>query len=103
VKITKVNSLPEVSKFKNKEEFSNRIVQEVLSLSVSNNLFDQSNKKITGLQKYKKELFKKNERLDGILQKSKEMKEDFSIKIDDLNKSNIQYKNRLLEMLHPGG
>jgi hypothetical protein len=101
VKITQLEPLPSIYKFKNKEDFCNRLIQEVITISKNNSLYLKKNKKIEELTKYKNVLNTKNERLNNLLEKSINMKEDLTSKISLLVEDNNVVRNKLLELLHP--
>lgn len=98
MKITKIENVMSVQKFKNKEDFCNRLIQEIMVIS-KNNLFHKKNKKIEDLSKYKNKLISKEKKLDSLLEKSKSIKEDLNNKINLLVEDNVKYKNRLLNNL----
>jgi DNA integrity scanning protein DisA with diadenylate cyclase activity len=101
VKITQLEPLPAIYKFKNKEDFCNRLIQEVITISKNNSLYSKKNKKIIELEKYRDVLNTKNERLNNLLEKSINMKEDLTSKISLLVEDNNVVRNKLLELLHP--
>lgn len=101
MKITQLEPLPSIYKFKNKEDFCNRLIQEVITISKNNSLYLKKNKKIEELTKYKNVLNTKNERLNNLLEKSINMKEDLTSKISLLVEDNNVVRNKLLELLHP--
>jgi hypothetical protein len=101
VKISQLEPLPSIYKFKNKEDFCNRLIQEVITISKNNSLYLKKNKKIEELTKYKNVLNTKNERLNNLLEKSINMKEDLTSKISLLVEDNNVVRNKLLELLHP--
>ena len=103
MKITQLESLPSIYKFKNKEDFCNRLIQEVITISKNNSLYSKKNKKIIELEKYRDMLNTKNERLNMLLEKSISMKEDLTSKITLLVEDNNVVRNKLLELLHPEG
>jgi len=103
MKIIKIESLPNVNKFKNKEDFCNRLIQKVMSISKKSLAMEGSNKKINEVIEYRNKLITKSQKLDNLLEKSKDMKKDLTEKIDVLIESNNKYRNRLLEMLGSGG
>ena len=103
MKITQLESLPSIYKFKNKEDFCNRLIQEVITISKNNSLYSKKNKKISELEKYRNTLITKDERLNMLLEKSISMKEDLTSKITMLIEDNNVVRNKLLEILHPGG
>ena len=103
MKITQLEPLPSIYKFKNKEDFCNRLIQEVITISKNNSLYSKKNKKIIELEKYRDMLNTKNERLNMLLEKSISMKEDLTSKITLLVEDNNVVRNKLLEILHPGG
>ena len=102
MKITQVEPLPNIYKFKNKEEFCNRLIQEVVTICKNNPLYSKPNKKILELINHSNKLIVKNEKLDMLLEKSKNMKNDLNNKISLLNEDNNKFRNKLLEILHPG-
>ena len=57
-----------IYKFKNKEDFCNRLIQEIIHISKNNSLYLKRNKKIEELEKYKNSLISKNEKLDILLE-----------------------------------
>lgn len=99
--ITQIDSVPSIYKFKNKEDFCNRLIQEIIHISKNNSLYLKRNKKIEELEKYKNSLISKNEKLDILLEKSKNMKADLNSKISLLVEDNNKYKNKLLKILNP--
>jgi DNA integrity scanning protein DisA with diadenylate cyclase activity len=99
VKIIQTEPLPSIYKFKNKEDFCNRLIQEVLSISKNNSLFLKKNKKINELEKYRNVLNTKNEKLNMLLEKSINMKKDLTSKITMLIEDNNNVRNKLLELL----
>ena len=103
MKITQLEPLPSIYKFKNKEDFCNRLIQEVITISKNNSLYSKKNKKIIELEKYRDMLNTKNERLNMLLEKSISMKEDLTSKITLLVEDNNVVRNKLLELLHPEG
>jgi hypothetical protein len=100
VKISQLEPLPSIYKFKNKEDFCNRLIQEVITISKNNSLYLKKNKKIEELTKYKNVLNTKNERLNNLLEKSINMKEDLTSKITMIIEDNNNVRNKLLELLH---
>jgi len=102
VKIKKIEPLPNVLKFKNKEDFSNRIVQQVLNICKDSTLFSSSNKKILELKKHESDLINKDEKLNELLEKSKSLKNNLTNKIQELNENNIKIKSKLLSILNNG-
>jgi len=99
MKITTIDPLPNIHKFKNKEEFCNRLVQEVINITKSNSISLKSNSKIIDLTMYKNKLILKNEKLDMLLEKSKVMKEELNSKINLLSEDNDMFRNKLLEIV----
>lgn len=99
MKITKLESLPNILKFKNKEDFTNRLIQQVITICKNDALFLKSNDRITKLDLYKKELDLKNEKLDSLLEKSSQMKSELKKKIHDTTESNKIFKEKLLNRL----
>lgn len=99
MKITQIEPLPSINKFKNKEDFCNTLIQKILMLSKENKLFLKTNTRITELNNKKNNLLKKGEKLNGLLEKSKVMKNDLSNKINTLTEENNLYKNKLIELL----
>jgi len=102
VKITQIEPLPSIYKFKNKEDFCNRLIQEVITISKNNSLFLKKNKKISELEKYRNILNTKNEKLNMLLEKSINMKKDLTGKISLLVEDNNNVRNKLLELLKGG-
>lgn len=100
MKISQLEPLPSIYKFKNKEDFCNRLIQEVITISKNNSLYSKKNKKIIELEKYRDMLNTKNERLNMLLEKSISMKEDLTSKITLLVEDNNVVRNKLLEILH---
>jgi phosphatidylinositol kinase/protein kinase (PI-3 family) len=100
VKISQLEPLPSIYKFKNKEDFCNRLIQEVITISKNNSLYSKKNKKIIELEKYRNTLNTKDERLNMLLEKSVSMKDDLTSKITMLIEDNKSVKNKLLELLH---
>lgn len=99
MKIIQISPIPSVYKFKNKEDFCNRLIQEILIICKNNPLYLKSNKKLLSLSKYKNTLVEKNEKLDSLIEKSIEMKTDIINKISLLTDDNNQYRNNLLKIL----
>lgn len=99
MKITQLEPLPSIYKFKNKEDFCNRLIQEVITISKNNSLYSKKNKKIIELEKYRNTLNTKDERLNMLLEKSINMKEDLTSKISLLVEDNNVVRNKLLELL----
>ena len=99
MKITKVEPLPNVLKFKNKEDFTNRIIQEVMVTCKKNSRFAKTNRTIFKLDEYKNNLILKNEKLDDLIEKSHKMKEELNDKINLLVEANNKFKNKLLEII----
>lgn len=100
MKITQLEPLPAIYKFKNKEDFCNRLIQEVITISKNNSLYSKKNKKIIELEKYRDMLNTKDERLNMLLEKSISMKEDLTGKITMIIEDNNNVRNKLLELLH---
>ena len=100
MKITQLEPLPSRYKVKNKEDFCNRLIQEVITISKNNSLYSKKNKKIIELEKYRNTLITKDERLNMLLEKSISMKEDLTSKITMLIEDNNVVRNKLLELLH---
>ena len=98
MKISQLEPLPSIYKFKNKEDFCNRLIQEVITISKNNSLYSKKNKKIIELEKYRDMLNTKNERLNMLLEKSISMKEDLTSKITLLVEDNNVVRNKLLEL-----
>ena len=98
MKVTNIESLS-LNKFKNKEEFCNRLLQEVTSICKNFPSIIKSNEKEIELKNYKDKLLSKNESLDILLKKSEEMKNDLNSKIEILKVDNDTYRDKLLELL----
>ena len=99
MKITQTDPLPSIYKFKNKEDFCNRLIQEVITICKNNPLYSKPNKKISDLSQYRSKLISKNEKLNSLVEKSKDMKLDLTSKISMIIEDNNQYRNKLLELL----
>ena len=100
MKITRIDPLPNVLKFKNKEDFSNRIVQEVLEISKNSIVFSAVNKKILKLSNYEKSLKNKSQKLDQLIEKSKVLKTDLTNRIQEVAEHNNKFRDKLLEILN---
>jgi hypothetical protein len=97
--IIQVNPLPNVNKFKNKEDFCNRLIQEVIT--ITKKIPSKTNKKIIELNNYKNKLILENENLDKLLQKSYDMKNNINNKIKILVEDNNKIRNKYLDILKP--
>ena len=100
MRIKNIESLPAVNTFKNKEDFCNRLIQEVILICKNNPIYSKPNKKTIELSNIKSNLINKIEKLDSLLEKSKDMKKDLNSKIDILVEDNSMYKEKLLNILH---
>ena len=99
MKIQNVEELPSVKKFKNKEDFCNRIIQEVMTMSKNHLLSKNSNKKMIEVENHKKDLISKNKKLDMLLEKASTMQQDLYEKTKSLIEENNNYRSKLLELL----
>jgi hypothetical protein len=99
MRIHQIEPILSVNKFKNKEDFCNKLIQKVISLTKNNPIYLKSNKKILELDKLKNSLTNKNNKLDSLLEKSKIMKEDLTNKVNVLVEENNMYKDKLLNVL----
>ena len=100
MKIIKEDSLPSISKLKNKEEFVNQLVQQVMIICKEDKSFSIV-KKLKTLDEYKSSLKEKNENLKNLLEKSSKIKEEFDKQITNVDEENVYLKQRLIE--HLGG
>jgi len=91
-------TLPCSSNFKNKEEFVNKIIQQVLVICKEDKSFN-TNSKIKKINEYKQVLQEKNNKLNILLDKSKKIKEDMEKQLNEFEESNIKMKQRLLSQL----
>lgn len=99
MRIEKLDSIPSSLKFKNKEDFTNRLIQEVIFICKKNSIFLDLNKKTSKVNVYKNDFSEKNEKLDKLLEKSKDMKEIVTNKINLLVENNNNLKNKLLQLI----
>ena len=101
MKIVQVDPLPNVNKFKNKEDFCNKLIQEVINITKNNSLMEKSNKRIFEVTNYRNSLILKNQDLDKLLEKSNKMKEDLTDKINMLTEDNARLRDKFLLILQP--
>lgn len=99
MRIKKVEPLPNIFKFRNKEDFTNRIIQEVILICKDKPDFLSTNKKILKLKKVEEELLNKDEKFNLLLEKSKNLKNDLTNKIKTLSDDNNNFKNKLLQII----
>jgi hypothetical protein len=99
MKIKNVEPMISVNKFKKKEDFCNRLIQEVVIICKNKLISKTAVKKIDNVENYKKKLLEKNEQLDKLLEKSSVIQKDISKKLQIVIEENKVYKNKLLEML----
>ena len=99
MKITQIEPLPSINKFKNKEDFCNTLIQKILTISKKNKFFSKTNTRFIKLTKLENSLIKKGENLNTLLEKSKAIKNDLSSKIIILTEENNLYKNKLINIL----
>lgn len=90
---------PLVHKFKNKEEFCNKIIQEIMLVSKNNKTLSNDNVKLNKLIKIEKKLIEKNNKLDSLLEQSKNVKKELYEKINIITEENDSYKNILINKL----
>jgi uncharacterized protein YaaN involved in tellurite resistance len=99
MKITKVGELPNILKIKNKEDFSNRLIQEVLSICKNHSIFSKATSRITKLNQYKENLDERNQKLDSLIDKSNKTKMELQEKIKFLDSNNNKIKSKLIQIL----
>jgi len=99
MKIKKIDSVISINKFKNKEDFCNRLLQELSEIYKNNPTMEKANKKVVEITNRKNQLFNKNEKLDKLLEKSETMKKELASKINMLTETNNNYRTKLLEIL----
>jgi hypothetical protein len=99
MKIQSIDEVPSVKRFKNKEDFCNRIIQEVTSISKNYLLSKNSNKKIIELENHKKDLISKNEKMNLLLEKASVMQKELIEKTNLLVEENNLYRDTLLNLL----
>lgn len=98
MKVEKIESTLNISKFKNKDDIANRIIQEVSLICKENLLlFDLS--KNNKLNNYKESLSKKNSKLDLLLKKSNNMKIKVTNKTKILVEINNSLKKKILQFI----
>jgi len=99
MKIKKIDSVISINKFKNKEDFCNRLLQEISEIYKNNPIMEKTNKKVVEITNRKNQLLSKNKRLDNLLEKSEVMKKELASKTIMLTEENNNYRNKLLEIL----
>jgi hypothetical protein len=99
MKIKNIEPMISVNKFKNKEDFCNRLIQEVVSICKNKLVSKSAVKKIEKAENHKNKLLEKNEKLVKLLEKSSIIQKDISEKLQNIIEENKAYKNKLLEML----
>lgn len=100
MKVTKIDSLPSIVKFKNKEDFTNRLIQQVVFICKNNSIFSTNNTRLNKLESYKQELVTKNEKINSLLEKSTTMKNLLQTEITETYEENKKFKERLLQRLN---
>lgn len=96
--IIKKDSLPTLTRFKNKEDFINQIIQNIAVVCRENKTFTVQNK-IKKLNEHLFELRKKDSKLNELLNKSGNIKKDFQNQVIELEEDNLNSKKKLLEFL----
>lgn len=99
MRIIQNSPLPSIKKLKNKEDFCERIIQEVVSIIKENKICSKTNDKISKLTKIKNKLILKNEKLESLIEKSLKMKNDLNEKINSLIEENNSFKKNLINVL----
>lgn len=99
MKIKSIELDPKIKKFKSKDEFCNRMVEEVYYLTKNNKIYSKNNDVMIKMLKYKNNLIAKNEKLDSLLEQSKIMKEDLNSKLNNVIEQNNKYRERLINLL----
>jgi hypothetical protein len=103
MKLHSAEKIPHIKKFKNKEDFCNRIIQEVTTISKNYILTKSSNEKMIKIEDHKRELLSKGKQLDSLLENSSIMQEELVKKTELLVEENNTYRNMLLELLESDG
>jgi len=96
--IIEIDSIPSLSKLKNKEQFINQLIQQVMIICREDKSFS-INKKIEKLNVYRDTLKKKDFNLQNLLEKSKKIREGFDKEISEIDEDNTKLKNKLIEYL----
>lgn len=99
MRVINIEEGQKISKLKNKEEFCDRLIQEILMFLKNNPLSFKTNEKIKKIDKQKEVLLKKESTLNDLLVKSSNMKIDLDSKIKLITENNELIKSRLLNSL----
>jgi len=95
----KIQQINPIHKFKNKEEFCNKLIQQIISVSKENKTLSKDNIKLNKLIEIEKKLIEKNNKLDSLLDQSKNVKKELDEKINTIIEENDSYKNILINKL----
>ena len=95
----KIQQIKPIHKFKNKEEFCNKLIQQIISVSKENKTLSKDNIKLNKLIEIEKKLIEKNNKLDSLLDQSKNVKKELDEKINTIIEENDSYKNILINKL----
>jgi len=98
MKVEKIETILNISNFKNKEEVANRIIQEVITICKENLLFFDLSKN-NKLNNYKETLIEKKNKLDTLLKKSNDMKIKVTNKTKVLVEINNNLKKKILQFI----
>jgi hypothetical protein len=90
--------LPTIDKQKNKEEFINRLLQQISIICREDKSFTIGNK-IKSLNEYKTTLEEKENKLNILLDKSTKIKLDVQKQLDEIQSDILVVKQRLLNQL----
>jgi hypothetical protein len=92
------DSLSTVFHIKNKEEFIDKLLLQVLTICREDKSFTTQSK-IKKINEYKIELQEKDNKLNILLEKSNKIKEEMEKQLLELNENNTRVKQRLLLQL----
>lgn len=99
MRIIRISESPNVNNFKNKEEFCNKLIQEVINITKNNSISTKASNKIKDIEQYLNTLKEKDKKLNELLDKSYKMKNELNEKIKFLDEDNNKYKEKLLNIL----
>ena len=98
MKVIKPDPLLSISKLKNKEEFVNQLMQQVICICREDKTIT-INSKIKKLNEYKNTLLEKDNKLNILLEKSNKIKEGIQKQLIEINEDNLRLQERLINQL----
>jgi len=96
--IIKSDPPPLIMNLKNKEDFINRLITQIMIICKEDNYFPIS-KKIKKLEEYKRTLQEKNNNLTILLEKSNKIKEGMNKQLAEIEENSLKLREHFINKL----